>query len=197
MNALAPEPAGPLRPTPHRFSVDDLFAMVRAGVIPEGGRQELVGGEVIDMAADGPRNLAFSSALLFWLADHLDRRRYRAFPNATLVLSPFDAPSPDWWIAPVGPAIADLRGPDVLLAIEQSDTTLAHDLGRKARLYAEHGIRDYWVIDLEALIIHVHREPTAEGYGEVRRIAADQAAEALLIPALALRLSDLSDLGSM
>ena len=192
MNALTPFPAAvQAEPAPHRFSVEDFYAMMKAGVIEEGDRQELIDGEVIDMAGDGPRTLAMTSAIFIWLARGIETARFRVFPNATLVLSKFNAPSPDWWVAPVTVPIADLRGPDALLVIEQSDTTLAGDLGRKARLYAAHGVRDYWVIDLERREVHVHRDPAEHGYGSITVITADAAVETLLIPGLTLCLDRL------
>ena len=55
-----------------------------------------------------------------------------------------------------GSAVAG-RGPDLLLLIEISDTTLAHDMRRKADLYRQYGVREYWVVDVNAGLAHVHR----------------------------------------
>lgn len=41
---------------PHRFTIDDVNAMVRAGVIEEGAKVELIEGELVDMAAAGGRH---------------------------------------------------------------------------------------------------------------------------------------------
>jgi hypothetical protein len=38
---------------------------------------------------------------------------------------------------------------DVLLIVEVSDTTLDYDRGEKLRLYARHGIPEYWIVDPE------------------------------------------------
>jgi len=46
-----------------------------------------------------------------------------------------------------------------LLLIEVSDTTLRYDLNVKARLYATHGVREYWVVDLVAKRVWRHRKP--------------------------------------
>jgi Uma2 family endonuclease len=43
--------------------------------------------------------------------------------------------------------------------VEASDTTLRFDLTIKANLYATEQIPEYWVIDIESRIIHVHRDP--------------------------------------
>jgi len=76
---------------------------------------------------------------------------------------------PDVCIYPAGMRNTDVRGADILLAVEVSDSSLRYDLGKKARLYAAHGVRDYWVVDLETETLHRHSEPGAEGYGRVEK----------------------------
>ena len=58
---------------------------------------------------------------------------------------------------------------DVLLLIEVSDTTLDFDRTEKAQLYAEEGIREYWIVNLTDRCIEIHRDPKADGtWGDVR-----------------------------
>lgn len=178
-------------PKPHRFTYDEVIAAVRAGAIGGDCRWELMDGELIDMPADGPRHNEWTGVLGRWLYSRIGPE-HTILPNATLVLSERDAPSPDWQIYPSGMRNADVRGPDVLLLIEQGDSSLSRDLRVKAGLYARHGVREYWVIDLEMRRLHVHRGPTPDGYADVSPpYGAEDAVEALLIPGLVLRLSDL------
>ena len=60
---------------------------------------------------------------------------------------------------------------DALLIIEVADTSLAYDRSTKLRLYAEAGIPEYWVVDSAAETVDVYREPGAEGYRDVTRVA--------------------------
>lgn len=175
----------------HRFTIDDLYAMMKAGVIEEGAREELIDGELIEMPADGARHKKLSNDLLFWFARSLDRAVYNVVPSSTLVLSEQNGPSPDWCISSVNVPIADVRGPDTLLVIEQSDSSSRRDLGWKADLYGRHGVRDYWVIDIDRNEVHVHRDPTENGYGFRQRFPADAVVASLLIPGLELRLDKL------
>lgn len=109
------------------------------------------------------------------------------------MLSPYWAPSPDWYVFSADLAEGEVDGDNVLLVIEQADSSLRTDLNDKAALYARHGVRDYWVLDLEARRVHVHRGPTPDGYAEtLPPFGADQPVEALLIPGLSLRLDQLS-----
>lgn len=53
------------------------------------------------------------------------------------------------------------------LVIEVSNTSLRRHLVLKARIYAQAGIPDYWVVDLVHRAVVVHRGPTPSGYSDV------------------------------
>lgn len=59
---------------------------------------------------------------------------------------------------------------DVLLLIEVSDSTLRHDLGKRASLYAAHGIPEYWVFDLQRDRVWRHRDPRGREYARVDEV---------------------------
>jgi Uma2 family endonuclease len=77
-----------------------------------------------------------------------------------------------------------VSGEDVVLAVEISDTTLEDDLGRKMRLYAMHGIAEYWVANVERQVIHQLWSPDAEGYAEQREAALGERIEAATVAGL-------------
>jgi Uma2 family endonuclease len=79
----------------------------------------------------------------------------------------------------------DLSGGDITLLIGVSDDSLSRDLSLKAAIYADHGVRDYWALDVTARRVIVHRDPTDEGYRSVHRFEADAEVSALLAPDLA------------
>jgi Uma2 family endonuclease len=66
-------------------------------------------------------------------------------------LDRFNEPQPDLLLLRPRDDFYATRHPgpaDVLLVIEISDSSLAYDRGRKAGLYAEWGVTEYWVADL-------------------------------------------------
>lgn len=155
--------------TRHRLNVDQYHRMAETGVLAPNARVELIEGELIDMAPTGTRHWTAVSRLNLLLVEAL-RRRALVAVQQSLRIDRHNEPQPD---------IAVLRwrddfyrhelpsGPDALLVMEVSDTTLAFDLSTKARLYATHGVPEYWVIDLPASALHMHRGFDGVLYGEV------------------------------
>ena len=84
--------------------------------------------------------------------------------------------------------------PDLLLVAEVSAITQDLDLGAKAALYAAAGIPEYWVLDLTANRIVVHRNPSGERYNSILAYAADEAVSPLAAESASIRLADLMGL---
>jgi Uma2 family endonuclease len=58
----------------------------------------------------------------------------------------------------------------VALLIEVSDSTLEIDLGRKADLYANAGVPEYWVVDVIENRVLLHANPRSDGSGYNRQL---------------------------
>ena len=151
---------------PVRLTGADMLLMTREGILPEGRGYELIEGVLVGMAAQYDPHVKTIALLL--------RQINRMVPDDLLVAS---APSlflsertmlePDIALYPFAMKSTDVRGPDLALVIEVSDSTLRNDLGKKAQLYAAHGVRDYWVIDVTGERLHRHSEPGPDGYGKI------------------------------
>ncbi len=182
--ALPERPAAPAR---KKFTWADVEAMMRAGVIEEGGPEELLDGEIWVMPAEGEAHIDLKT----WL----NRALVKAAPDhvgiacdTTLRLSDTHAPSPDFFLFPSSVKASAARGPDLLLLIEIADTSRKKDLNIKVPKYREHGVREYWVIDLEARVTHVHRLDGAWPETPPVPFAAELAPA--LAPSLRLKLPD-------
>jgi Uma2 family endonuclease len=66
----------------------------------------------------------------------------------------------------------------VALIVEVSDTTLGIDMGRKLSIYAEAGVPEYWVVDVEGRVIHQMWGTSGEGYSERREFGFGAVIEA-------------------
>ncbi len=158
----------PTTPARRLFTVDDYHAMARAGILGEDDRVELIEGEIVVTSPVGSRHAAcvdILAELLIRAADHRTAIRVQS----PVRLDDSTEPEPDVCVLVRRDDAYSERLPqpeDVLLAIEVSDTTLDYDRRVKALLYARHGIRQFWLIDLRSRTVEVHRAPGPEGYGE-------------------------------
>jgi Uma2 family endonuclease len=56
---------------------------------------------------------------------------------------------------------------DLLLVVEVADSSLRFDRDVKSALYARHGIRELWLIDVRAKSLTRYRDPAGKGYRRV------------------------------
>lgn len=158
-----------LRIKRHRLNVEQYHRMGEAGVFAPEARVELIEGEVIDMAPMGTRHWSTVSRLNRLLVQATGERAIVSV-QLPIRLDRQSEPEPD--LAVLKPrddfyASALPTGHDAFLVIEVADTSLAYDLKLKSRLYAMHGVPAYWVVDLEAGLLHTFAAPRGEAYTTV------------------------------
>lgn len=174
----------------HRFTVEDVWRMVETGVIGPDAPMELLDGDILDMASEGERHLSVKMRLARVLITALGVE-WGVMPDGTLHLGPEDAPQPDFYVLQADARLKPVDPADVALVIEIADTSLAHDLGRKAGIYARYGLSEYWVVDLSARQTHVLTAPSEGVYGEVAVVPFDRPLTPRGLPQLAVQFDDL------
>ncbi len=174
----------------HKFTLSDWAAMEAAGLLPPDSELELIDGDLVEMPADGPIHRRFQHAMIRWIVPRLPDSLAFAV-DQTLPKDRHNGPKPDLYVYPAAIHEKDLWAKDVLWALEIADASLSYDANIKGPLYASAGIADYWIVDVNAKAILVHRKPGADGYTNVRTLAADDAIAPLCAPDLIVRLSDL------
>lgn len=172
------------------WTVAEIEAAVDAGIIDGDERFEMIGGEVVPMSPKGARHELVKIELNEFL-QKIKPGDLRVAPETTLRLDEKSFLEPDFCVFPRVISLGDLRGYDVLLAIEVADTSLRYDLGRKIGTYAAYGIAEVWVIDAATLVTRVHRALGAEGYRNVFEVPHDQNLQAMRVPALEVTLGAL------
>jgi Uma2 family endonuclease len=174
-------------PRPHRLTVHDYHRMAEVGLLSPGDRTELIEGEIVDMPPIGSSHASVVTVLTRQLMRAIDDT-VEIRVQQPVRFMPRSEPQPD--LALVRRTADAYRqghptAKDVLLLIEVSDSTLRYDLDTKSRLYAKHGIPEYWVVDLVNRRIVRHRASNGAAY-ERRE---DLASGALPLPTLAAELS--------
>lgn len=150
----------------HPLTVDDLAAMVDAGILGEDDHVELLDGVLVEMSPQGAAHAVAVRRLTMLLVPLAAAAGLQVSPQCPLnVVSPISQPEPDLAIVPAGGW--DAHAAQALLVIEISVTSRAIDLGRKAAIYAAAAIPEYWVLDLDRRRLVVHRDPCGERYETV------------------------------
>lgn len=163
--------------------------MAAAGLITDDEHVELIGGELVPMAAKGIRHEKLAAALL----RHWCRQspvEIWVMPDAALRLSDDTFLEPDLVIVPRDAVRRARNASDAFLVVEIADSSLGFDLGFKAALYASFGVEELWVIDAAQMTTHVHRRPGRGGYQEVFVVPSSTRLVPAAVPPLAVSLDD-------
>jgi Uma2 family endonuclease len=191
MNQHFPKTTTAAEGLPRRpFTVAELEQMVAAGILDEDERIELIGGEVVPMSPKGNHHEVLKVALNLYWAQHLPRDAMLA-QETTFRFNEDTYVEPDFVFYPKAVGIPGLKPGTAKLVVEIADSSLAYDLGRKALVYAGFGIVEVWVINAVTLQTRIHRDPTPTGYRTIVDLPPTERLEPLLLPALAVTLSEL------
>lgn len=110
----------------------------------------------------------------------------------TIEMEPLSAPEPDIVLTSAARAEGLVPFESVALIVEVSDSSLQHDLHRKADLYSRFGIPEYWIVDIRALAIHQLWNPGPGGYSESRNVLFGSEIVSTTLPNLRVSTADLS-----
>jgi Uma2 family endonuclease len=173
------------------FTVAEIRRMVEAGIIAEDENFELIEGELVPMSPKGNQHEVIKAALIRVLARQAPDD-LRLAVETSLYLDERTFVEPDLCLYPKRILPEDVKGSDVLLAIEVAASSMAYDRGLKARLYARHGVHELWVVDAATRETWVHRRPGTDGnWGSVEKVAGDTPLSPVALPELAIRMADL------
>jgi Uma2 family endonuclease len=155
---------------------------------------ELVHGELISKMGKNRPHVNALTLVQGWLVSVFGLQFVN--PEAPIDVAPEDNPTnepepdlivlarPSREIMSGNPQPADLR-----LVVEISDATLGFDLRVKAPLYARAGIFEYWVVDISARRIIVHRDPQDGAYRSIEAYSEQEAVNPLASPSDAFPVS--------
>lgn len=172
-------PLNVLRTLPLR--VEDFLLLNDTGAFEGYGKTELIDGGIVYMNAQHRPHGWVKRGIARELEKDVEGSEWFVLTEVTVGMPPHDAPEPDIVLTNEPQGEGPIPLSSIALVVEVSDTTLRHDLGTKQRIYASHGIPEYWVADVEGRVIHQMWSPSGEGYAEQRTVAfgADVAAATL------------------
>ncbi len=151
-------------------------------------RIELIRGEIREMMAPNPPHSLVVTNLVEWSHDSVPRSEVIIRCQNPVGIPELDSsPEPDIvWVRRRDYFKRHPRNSDVLLLIEVSDTTYSYDTGEKLALYAECGIKDYWVVNIREYRIELFRKPRRGVYTEQTTIDYESVVSPLAYPKIEL-----------
>jgi len=163
------------------FTVADVRRMIDAGVLGEAEKFELIEGEIVPMSPSYDPHERMKTALILaisaWLPDG-----FWFGSESSIYLAEKTFVEPDLCIFREELKSHEVKGSDLFLVIEVADSSLAFDRGTKALLYASHGVRELWVVDVASKITSVHTGPTGVGWANVREVLPNETLRASALP---------------
>jgi Uma2 family endonuclease len=184
--ALQPERARPLR----RVEYDRL---VEAGVF-EDERIELLHGVLVTMSPQGNLHATITAHLARVLYEQLillgSLDRYTIRSHSGFAASEYSEPEPDVVVVPLQ-VIGDPHPDRAHLLIEVSDSSLRKDRAIKTAIYAEAGVPEYWIVDVNGGAVEVHTDPDGDAYRTVTRLGRGELLRPVELPGVAIAVADI------
>lgn len=177
----------------HLTDIQEWRKLGEANIFPPGSRLELIEGEILEMAPIG-----------FNHSGHLNRINklltlLAADGSITSVQNPLQLgdlsePEPDFMLLKPNADFYSSCHPnagDVLLLIEVADSSLSFDQSQKQRLYALHGIPEYWLLNLNDSCLEVYRKPNGEVYAEKSTLYSGDTVTLSQMNGISIRVADI------
>ena len=184
-------------PTDFRFDFDRFERMFELGIFNDlGPRIELLEGRIVEMSPIGGDHGDTSVDLVVALSNALNsiptlRDALRVSAAVTLRIGDYSAPEPDVLVARRRDGRTYYEAADAVLVIEVSVSTRDNDLTIKRPLYARAGIPEFWIVEPEARLIRVFRDPRPDGSWGDETVVTDGAVTPLFSDQMHLTLAEL------
>ncbi|MCU0565632.1 MAG: Uma2 family endonuclease [Oculatellaceae cyanobacterium Prado106] len=153
-----------------RFNVEQYHQMVETGILSAHDRIELIRGEIFDMSPIGRKHAACVRRLIRLLSQRVGEALLDV--QDPIELDERSEPQPDVVLLRPREDFYETGHPqiaDILLIIEVADSSLDYDQDVKIPAYAEAGVAEVWLVDLNGEAIAVHRDPSQQGYRSVQQ----------------------------
>jgi Uma2 family endonuclease len=175
------------------FTVTDYQQMIETGILQESDRCELLHGEIVKMAAIGRKHAA--------KVDRINRLFNRILRETIIVriqnpieLGDLSQPEPDIALLRWQDDFYESGHPqaqDVYLLIEVADTTLETDRAIKLPIYAQTGIIEVWIVNLQDAQVEVYRSPVGNAYSVTQVFRSGQMLTIAALPEVSIAVDEI------
>lgn len=171
-------------PGRRRFTVEDYYRMLEAGILHEDDHVELIRGEIRTMSPKGPRHSSSNTRANRYFSNLLGDKVIIRLQDP-IHLDDFSEPEPDVVLAALADDEYDYHHPtpkEIYLVLEIADSSLDYDRDEKSQLYAQAGIQQYCILNLRERELEDYRQPKRNGYRSKQTYSADQSFTLVAFP---------------
>lgn len=175
------------------ISAKEYQRMIELGIFHEDERIELIEGRIVQMS---PKNLkhALATTRSNRCFQKISGDRASVRVQDPILLNDFSEPEPDIVLV----ALPDERylenhpkPEDIFLVLEIADSSLAYDRDEKGPLFAQNGIIQYCLLNLQSRELEDYREPSSNGYRSKRTYTEEQSFALVAFPKISIKVKDL------
>jgi Uma2 family endonuclease len=178
---------------PFRFTVEQYDQMIETGILSEDDRVELIRGEIVPKMPSDPPHAGTIKRLIRLIDPQLRGRAILGVQDPVHLAD--SEPEPDLSILHLSPDDYTTRHPataDIFALIEVADSSLDRDQNEKGPLYAENGIIEYWIINLNGGTVLVHRKPQTGGtWADVTTRSPGDTLDIVALPGVTVAVADI------
>jgi Uma2 family endonuclease len=177
-------------PRPAKLTARDFWLLAESGAFDNHARTELIEGEIWVVNSVHRWHARTMSRLIQELGRAIEAAGLglEVLAAGSVSMSDDSVPEPDISvIMAMHEQSRTIEREELSIAIEIADTTAQFDLGRKADLYARHGVTEYWVVHRDRGAVIQMWLPSDKGYGERREVKFGEQIQAATIDGLTVR----------
>lgn len=178
---------------PIKLTVEHYELLDRAGAFVDHHKTELLDGLVYAVSPQYRPHGFIKDELAYRLRRALEdiRSTLHVATEQSVSLAPFNEPQPDIILTSEPTGAGPIPGASVALLVEVSDSTSKFDRTHKAAIYADAGIAEYWVADVNKRVIYRMWSPDRSAYLQRDKIGLGDMLAAATIDQLAISTADL------
>ena len=168
---------------PYVFTVEQFLHMLETDVLPQDQHFELLEGVIYPLSPIFDGHYAGVTRLTNELIFKLSSVVMVSPQNPIAIGERFSFPQPDLTVIRRERYTGKIPLPEeIILVVEVSDATLSKDRTLKTALYARHGIREYWILNVKKNQLEVYRDPLFEEYRSKKILLEGEFATLLEFP---------------
>ena len=178
----------------HKYTVDEYHVMGETGILTKDDRVELIEGEIVLMPPIGSPHASIVDRITRMFVLGLANYEAIVRVQGPTVLPNNAEPEPDLQVLRETTDFyreGHPSPPDVLLSVEVADPTLRFDRSVKIPLYSLGQIRETWLIDVQAEVVEVYRDPSPTGYSTVSEFRRGEPVSPEAFPEVAFAVDDI------